>query len=300
MNRREVLQETMPSLPESVKSETNPFRHICAGQLNFRVFVQGDGPPVLLFHGFPDTLTVWRKLIPHLLAAGYQVIAFDQRGCGESDAPRGTENYRIAQIVDDIPLLLDALGIRQPVGVIGHDWGAAIAWGLAIFHPARVHSLVAASVGHLQSYGRAGFTQKFVKGFYTLWFQLRGVAEWELLRDGGKGLRHWLGDHADFPDILARMQRPGRLTAALAWYRANLFSVLFHRWPRCAVPTLGLWSEHDAYLTEAQMKDSARFVDAPWRYQRIADCGHWIPLERPEELAAAAIDWFDRYGRPKA
>jgi len=266
---------------------------ISARGLTFRVSDQGVGEPVLLLHGFPDDLEVWSQVTPLLLAAGYRVIAFDQRGCGESDIPDAVEHYAIRQIVDDIPALLAELGIREPVYVMGHDWGSAIAWAFALYYPESVRALVAVSVGHLHSYGHAGLQQKLLKGFYTLWFQLRGLAEWYLLKGGG--LARWLGNQPDAERIIQRMARPGRLTAGLNWYRANLLPVLTGSWPRCTRPTLGIWSSEDKFLTEAQMRDSAAQLDAPWGYQRIEGCGHWIPKEQPERLAELAIAWFGQY-----
>ena len=273
-----------------------PPRRIRVGDFALNVQVAGEGGPVLLLHGFPDSLTVWREVTPQLVAAGYRVIAFDQRGFGESDAPAGVGNYRIEAIVADIPRLLAALGIAGPVHVMGHDWGAVIAWCLALAHPARVCDLVAISVGHPLAYGRAGFEQKIGKGLYTLGFQLRGLAEAWFLRNQGRGLRRWLAAHHPDPDEVVRdMSRPGRLTAGMNWYRANLTSVLFGTWPRCRVPTLGMWSSGDRYLTEAQMQASGKLVDAPWEYRRIDDCGHWIPLQRPDAVASVALDWFARH-----
>lgn len=278
----------------TMKAET-PLR-IRVGDVTLNVQVAGEGEPVLLLHGFPDSLTVWRDVTPQLVAAGYRVIAFDQRGFGESDAPAGVANYRIEAIVADIPRLLAALGIAGPVHVIGHDWGAVIGWCLALAHPARVRDLVAISVGHPQAYGRAGFAQKIGKGLYVLGFQFRGLAESWFLRNRGHGLRNWLAAaHPDHDAVVRDMSRPGRLTAGMNWYRANLMGVLFGAWPRCAVPTLGMWSSGDRYLTEAQMRDSGKLVDGAWEYRRIDDCGHWIPLQRPEAVAAAALDWFGRH-----
>ena len=263
--------------------------------LTFRVSDQGVGAPLLLLHGFPDDLHIWSKVTPLLLAAGYRVIAFDQRGCGESDIPQGVDQYRIRQLVDDIPAVLEQLGIREPVYVMGHDWGSAIGWAFALYYPQSVRALVAVSVGHLRSYGRAGLQQKLGKGLYTLWFQLRGVAEWYLLKRGG--LARWLGNAPDSAESIRRMSRPGRLTAGLNWYRANLLPVVLSDWPRCSRPTLGIWSSQDRFLTEAQMRDSEKQMDAPWRYQRIENCGHWIPKEQPDLLASLANDWFAMHSR---
>lgn len=277
----------------------NAAARIRVGDIDLNVLDAGKGEPVLLLHGFPDSLTVWRAVVPELVAAGYRVIAFDQRGFGNSDAPAGVANYRIAAIVADITRLLDVLGVSGPLHVMGHDWGAVIAWALALAHPQRVRDLVAVSVGHPQAYGRSGFDQKFRKGLYTLGFQLRGLAEAWLLRDQGRGLRNWLAArHPDPGAVVRDMSRPGRLTAGMNWYRANLVGVLFGAWPRCTVPVLGMWSSGDRYLTEAQMTNSGRLVDAEWEYRRVDDCGHWIPLECPGAVLAAACEWFGRHPLP--
>lgn len=275
-----------PSLPGAC-------RRVEARGLHFRVFDQGSGTPLLLLHGFPDDLGIWSDVAPYLLDAGYRVIAFDQRGCGETSMPLGVGQYSLRKIVDDIPAVLSELGIHEPVYVMGHDWGSAIAWAFAMYYPERVRALVAVSVGHLRCYGRAGLEQKLVKGLYTLWFQLRGLAEWYLLRCGG--LARWLGNEPDIEQIIQRMSRPGRLTAGLSWYRANLLSVVFGNWPRISRPTLGIWSDGDKFLTEAQMRDSSSQMDADWAYERIDSCGHWIPKEQPQRLARLAIDWYGKH-----
>ena len=228
-------------------------KFIKVGALNFKVCVQGEGKPLLLLHGFPDDHTVWQKVVPLMVDKGYQVIFFDQRGCGESDAPVGRKHYKIRAIVDDIPGILDQLSINQPVSLISHDWGAVIGWCLCLFYPERIRAHVAISVGHPQSYGRAGLKQKLYKGFYTLWFQIAGLAEYYLMHGG---FNRWLSRHDDSAGVLKRMSRPGRLTAALNWYRANLIDILFAKWPRCKVPTLGIWSSEDPYLTEEQLSHS--------------------------------------------
>nr|WP_239482063.1 alpha/beta hydrolase [Pseudomonas insulae] len=126
-----------------------------------------------------------------------------------------------------------------------------------------------------------------------MWFQLRGLAELYLLCGGG--LRRWVGSGRDLQTTITQMERPGRLTAALSWYRANLLPVLLGSWPRCQRPTLGIWSSDDTYLTEGQMCDSQRYVDASWAYQSIEGCGHWVQLEQPQRLVELAVDWFRQH-----
>ncbi|MEL0168985.1 MAG: alpha/beta fold hydrolase [Pseudomonadaceae bacterium] len=268
-------------------------RFVSARGLQFRVFDQGQGAPVLLLHGFPDSLDLWAATAQPLLAAGYRVIAYDQRGYGESDAPRSTAAYDIEEIAADAPAILDALGITQPVYLMGHDWGAVVAWAVTLFYPERVRALVAVSVGHPQSYSRGGLEQKLSKGLYIVLFQLRGLTEWYLLRAGG--MRKWLGSGKHIDNVMRRMSRPGRLTAALNWYRANFKRGLFGKWGQAERPTLGVWSSDDAYLTETQMVNSQRYVNSTWQYQRIDQCGHWIPLEQPDRLANLALDWFSQH-----
>jgi pimeloyl-ACP methyl ester carboxylesterase len=265
-------------------------RQIKAGALNFRVFDEGSGEPVLLLHGFPDNLLMWEDVANDLLSRGYRVIAFDQRGFGKTDMPKGRRHYTAQLIAGDIPLLLNALDVKTPVNIISHDWGAVIGWCAAMFHPERVKSLVVASVGHPQSYGKAGVYQKFIKGFYTLWFQLKYIAEFYLLNGG---MKRWCASHPDYPGVMEAMSKPGRLTAAINWYRANFISILLKSWPRCTVPTLGIWSSQDRFLTEAQMTKSARYMDAPWAYRRLDAAGHWIPYEHPKTLVNWACNWFE-------
>lgn len=257
-----------------------------------RYYDKGEGMPLLLLHGFPDDLTVWKKMIPLLLDRKYRVIAFDQRGFGESDILPSQKDYRIPNIVSDIPVLLENLNIKEAVYVMGHDWGSVIAWAFCLAHPERVRASVNISVGHPESYRRSGISQKLCKGFYTLWFQITGLAEL-YLKAGG--LQRWLGRYPE-PDVaIQKMLRKGRLTAGLSWYRANFSEILFQRWPDCKVPSLSVWSDGDAFLTEKQVLESERYMSAKWGYLKVENTGHWIPLEQPELLSEQAVLWFEQY-----
>jgi pimeloyl-ACP methyl ester carboxylesterase len=264
---------------------------IPTGEVALNVRISGDGPTVLLLHGFPDSGDLWRGVAPLLVTAGYRVLAPDLRGFGESDAPVGRRHYALDRVVADVVALLDQLGDARPVHVVGHDWGAVVAWCLAIEHPQRVRSSVVISVGHPWEYAHAGLEQKR-KGLYTILVQFRGLAEAWMSRDNFSGMRRFAPGHPDLDACVRAMSRPGRLTAGLNWYRANLVRVLFGRWPACQVPTLGIWSSGDPYLVEGQMRQSGRRMAAAWDYARIEDAGHWLPLEQPQRIAALALDWF--------
>jgi len=262
-------------------------KKIDLGDVELNVQVIGQGPAVLLLHGFPDSNALWRQVTPLLVDAGYQVIAPDQRGFGESSAPRGTTNYRIEYIVRDAIGLMDALGVDK-AHLVGHDWGAVIGWFLAGEHSDRFHSLTAVSVGHPRAYANAGPDQKR-KGLYTFLFQLRGLAEWYLRANDFARFRKWVRNYPEADNWISDLSRPGRLEAALGWYRVNLGRMLTGRHPRCPLPTLGIWSSRDFALAESQMTRSAEFVDAAWRYERLEGLSHWIPLEAPEELSRLVL-----------
>ncbi len=158
-------------------------RRISTGEVELSTVIAGTGPPLLLLHGFPDSAEVWRYQIPALAEAGYTVIAPDLRGFGRSDAPAHRAAYRVDCILADMLGLLRALDISQPVGLIGHDWGAAVGWLLCMRHPDRVSRFAALSVGHPEAYRRASLRQK-LKAWYTLAFQLEGLAERMIAANG--------------------------------------------------------------------------------------------------------------------
>jgi len=269
-------------------------RTVVVGEVRLNVEQRGHGPPILLLHGFPDSLRLWDAVAPRLEAAGYHVITLDQSGCGASEAPAGLQHYHIDRLVADAAGVLKALGSHAPVHVMGHDWGAVVTWCLAITRPELVRSAVAISVGHPTEYARAGLEQKR-KGLYTIGWQFPMLAERWLVAGNWARMRHWLRQHPDPESCLRNLARPGRLTAGLNWYRANLRSMLIKSWPPCAVPMLGIWGSEDHCLAEDQMARSGRRVSGAWRYERIEGAGHWLPLEDPQRIASLAIDWFSQH-----
>jgi pimeloyl-ACP methyl ester carboxylesterase len=264
-------------------------RKIEVNGIALNVIIEGEGPDVMLVHGFPDSHWVWRHQIPALVKAGYRVIAPDLRGFGDSEAPIGPSNYRLDRLVDDLRALLDALGIER-VRLIGHDWGAACGWLLARAHPARVERYIAMSLGHLDAYARGGIEQK-LKGWYVLFFQLPGIAEWAMRAGNWWLFRLITGSHPELAVWKREMSRPGRLTAAMGVYRANL-DLLSRRNRPVKVPVMGMWSTGDRYLARGQMTESRRYVEGPWRYEEVAGVSHWLQLDAPERVNALLIDYL--------
>jgi pimeloyl-ACP methyl ester carboxylesterase len=253
----------------------------------------GNGEAVLLIHGWPDTHALWDHQVAALRAAGYRTIAPDLRGFGASDKPEGVEHYAIPFLYTDLVGVLDHLGVER-AHVVGHDWGAAIAWVFGILAPDRVRSLTALSVGHPGAFSRAGMAQR-EKSWYMLLFQFVDVAEQWLMQDGWQNFREW-SHHPAADEVAARLANPADLTATLNLYRANvppaaLVGAPFDA-PPITVPVMGVWSDRDFALTEAQMVDSARYVSGPWRYETIAGVDHWMTLEAPERVSALLLDFL--------
>jgi pimeloyl-ACP methyl ester carboxylesterase len=266
-------------------------RRIRIGEVELSATIAGTGPPLLLLHGFPDAAEVWRYQVPVLAEAGYTVIAPDMRGFGRSDAPADRAAYRIDYILDDLLGLLRARDITQRVGLVGHDWGAAVGWLFCMRHADRVARFAALSVGHPAAYRSAGLRQK-LKGWYILAFQLEGLAERMIAADRFRFLRRVQPTQEDGERWVADLTRPGRLTAALNWYRANFRPFLSARFPAVSVPVLGVFGTEDVALTEEQMMESAAYVRAEWRYVRMSGVGHWLQIERPDETNQLLLEWF--------
>ena len=269
-------------------------RRVTGDGVELAIRDEGEGQPVLLIHGFPDSSRLWRHQIPALTASGMRAIAPDLRGFGESDKPEAVESYAVPHGVADMVAVLDELGIER-AHVVGHDFGAVVGWVLAALHPECVERLVVMSVGHPAT-GRLRTLEDREKAWYQLLFQFTGVAEELLRRDDWKLFREWLRDDGDVEHYLHDLARPGALTAGLNWYRANLSPQveLARRTPPPAVaaPTLGIWSSGDNYLTEHRMVRSAEHVTGPWRYERIEDASHWLQLDQPARVSDLLVEFL--------
>lgn len=266
---------------------------IRANGLTFNLSSIGTGTPVLLLHGFPDSLKLWRHVMEPLAASGYRVIAYDQRGFGESDAPGREGDYHLDLIVADAVAILEQLEIKEPVYIVGHDWGAFVGWLFCLKHPQLVRKFVAVSVGHPLAFKHAGLQQK-LKSWYVFFFQLRGIAERQLSKNNWAAFRKMAKGYPEADHWIADMSRPGRLTAALNWYRANFTLFIGGKFGKCKVPTMGVHSPQDVALTVKQMVDSEKYMDAQWKYVNIEHSSHWIPLDQPKELLNLCSEWFEQ------
>ena len=256
---------------------------VTSNGVELHVEVHGDGDPVLLLHGWPDDAGLWRNQVPALTGAGFRVITPDLRGFGRSARPAGQGRLPAGEFRrrrGSGPRSRRRARDRR-VHVVGHDWGAAVAWLTAMYLPDRVRTLTALSVPHLAA---PDTVRQREMAWYQLFFQFEEVAEATLRYDDWAALRELAPGYQDVDRAIANLSRPGALTASLNWYRANLAPRMpgpRPQLPPVKAPTLGIWSDGDRYLDGARMRASGGLVKGPWRYEEIKGATHWIPLDAP-------------------
>lgn len=260
--------------------------------------VTGEGPTVLMLHGWPDTSALWDEVTPGLVAAGYRVGAPDLRGCGLSTKPTDAERYAMRHLIGDVAALIEALGVDR-VSLVGHDWGANLAWAVAAYRPELVERLVVLSVGHPTSFRSAGLDQQ-MRSWYTLLFATEGLGERFLRKNDYEAMRTWLG-HPRVESIIEELERDGQMSTHLLWYRANLPPESFVAdppiLPPILAPTLGVWSSGDRALSERQMAGSKDYCTNGFEFLRLEGYGHWLPLEAPDVVVEAVLGFLGRKSR---
>ncbi len=279
------------------------------GSIEMNVTEQGTGEPVLLLHGFPELAHSWRHQLPALAAAGYRAIAPDMRGFGGTTAPEAVEAYDILALAGDVVGLLDALDLESAV-VVGHDWGADVAWKTALVHPSRVRAVAGLSVPFIPR-APAPPTQimreHIGEGFYIVWFQAPGVAEAALSRDVRRTLLarevwgaawaerddadprpEWLSEE-DLEVYVETFERTG-FTGGLNWYRnidRNWEVLAPYADLRIEQPALFLTGSRDPVASFMPHQAMEGWVTDLREVVVIEGAGHWVQQERPDEVNAA-------------
>ncbi len=262
--------------------------------LTFDVMDSGpmDGTPVVLLHGFPQRATMWAKLSPQLHEAGLRTFAPDQRGYSAGARPRSRFAYRLKTLVSDIIALIDEIG--STVHLVGHDWGGAVAWAAAARHMDRIASITAVNCAHpLAALPSLVLSDQAWRLRYQVPFQTPW-AEHSLSRIGGWGerlMRSWGMDD----EMLARMHREvvgdAALRGALNWYRAMPLSTpRDFAGLRIQVPATFVGGDADVTIGPFMSRRTERFVDAPYRFVEITDGNHFLPDQRPVDVADAIIE----------
>jgi pimeloyl-ACP methyl ester carboxylesterase len=274
-------------------------RDIDVNGVRLHCVVEGEGPLVLLLHGFPETSRAWRKQMP-VLAQRFQVVAPDLRGFGASDKPKGIAAYRTSVVADDIVALTHAFGAER-AHVVGHDWGGGVAWTLATLHPEAVDRLVVLNCPHpavMQKALRSNWTQ-IRKSWYIFAFQLPWLPEWSFRRDGAKAIKDSLRRTAKRPDTFSdadldayarAFNAPGAATAALNYYRAAARSRVARG--KIKAPTLLIWAVDDFALGIELTNGMDGLFENPPRIEYVPDASHWLMEERPEVVNRLLLEFL--------
>jgi epoxide hydrolase 4 len=274
-------------------------RMVAANGLTFEVDTCGEGDRLALcLHGFPEHAVSWRHQLPMLARLGYRAWAPNQRGYGRSSRPPRVADYRIDHLLGDVAALIDASGAHSTV-LIGHDWGAAIAWYFAAKRIRPLDALIILNVPHPACFREKLSTwRQLRKSWYIFWFQVPFLPEWSLGRGEGRAIGDIFlrtgGSPGNFPDSVREVYRaqarmPGALTAMLNWYRAAFRSSLLWRsvenLPVIETPTLLIWGENDVALDKSTTEGTDRFVrNLTMRY--LPGVSHWVQQDAPEAVNA--------------
>jgi pimeloyl-ACP methyl ester carboxylesterase len=280
---------------------------VAANGLGFRCLASGPdhGDLVLLLHGFPEGAESWTAQLAALGEAGYLAVAPDLRGYGGTDCPEGEEAYRMPHLIADVEGLIAAFG-RERCHLAGHDWGTLVGWSVSSHRPDRVATWSALSVGHPQAFAdtiRDDEDQRRRSSYIGL-FQQAGRAEAVLSEDGWRRLRDFyrIGPDpeaispAQVEAFVTGMMRPGRLTAALSYYRANLSPEAQRAFPAApnpiTAPTQLIWGDQDPALGPGPARLTERYVAGEYRLEVLSGAGHWLQFERPAEVSRLLLEWI--------
>ncbi len=252
-----------------------------------------DGPLVILLHGFPEFSYSWRKQIPHLASAGYRVWAPDQRGYNLSDKPNGIAAYTLDELAADVVGLIDAAKQKQAI-LIGHDWGAGVAWWVATKYPDRLSKMVVMNVPHgavMQKFIRSNLAQ-LLKSWYIFFFQvpwlpekLAGLGNWSFLAKLlKKTSRRGAFTDDDLDKYRQAWSQPKAYRSMLNWYRAYVQKPpAIPANPRITVPTMLIWGARDAFLSREMAQPSIDLCD-DGRLEFIDKATHWVQHEEAERV----------------
>ena len=270
----------------------------------------GDGPLVLLLHGFPEFWYSWREQIPALAEASYHVVAPDMRGYNTSEKPHGVESYRTEELVGDVVGLIDHFDEAEAY-VVGHDWGGAVAWEVGIRHPERVARLAVLNAPHPGRFREVLRTPARLKrSWYMFFFQLPWLPEAFLSARNYDAIEGVFRDSTENPDAFseADIQRyvdaaaqPGALTGSINYYRAlfrdyvprELRSLLGEsgHTPDVRVPTLLIWGMEDFALGNELTEDLDRWI-SDLRVERLPDASHWVQNDASEDVNELLVDFL--------
>lgn len=269
-----------------------------AGTFDALVAGHPGGRQVLLLHGFPEAAIQWDHQLGALGAAGYHAVAPDQRGYSPGVRPAAVEEYRLDELVADVFRIADVLGWAD-FDLVGHDWGAIVAWTAAARRPDRVRTLVALSVPHPTPFAEAtrADEDQAQRSAYVQLFRQSGTAERRLLADDAALLRKVYDrklSRGRVDEYVRRLSEPGALTAALNWYRATKLSAMDV--PPVEVPTVYLWGTEDVAVGSTAALATEKYVTGPYRFAMLQDLSHWLSEEAAGLITDVLLAHLSDYG----
>jgi epoxide hydrolase 4 len=279
------------------------------GEVRLHYVEAGEGPLVVLLHGFPEFWYAWRFQIPALVAAGFRVVAPDMRGYNLSSRPPGVERYSLHHLSGDIRDLVRDLG-EESAFLAGHDWGGAVAWATAMTQPALVGRLAILNMPHPRRFLEGLRTpRQLLKSWYIFFFQLPGLPEravrarrWAFLRYGFEhDARPGAFTAEDIDRYIEAWSQPGAATATINYYRA-----IFRRSPKqtmvrlrpVTAPTLVIWGERDHHLGAELAEPDPADVPNLEPVVRLPAASHWVLQDEPERVSQLLADFFSESGPP--
>jgi len=281
---------------------------ISTNGLNFHMVSQGEGPVVLMLHGFPENWYSWRHQLSALAQHGYKAVAMDMRGYNLTDRPTRVSDYRMPLLVADVEGLISALGCEK-VHLVGHDWGGVVAWTFGARHPERLLSLTILNSPHPKAFAwhlKHNFRQ-LRRSWYMFFFQIPILPEL-LIRLAAdqtfvRTFRGWAIHKEMFSDDVIDffkkpMLQPGALTAGINYYRAMLRNVKTlneaQQFPKISVPTQVIWGENDRALGKELCDGLEDYFENHFELHFIPNCSHWVQQEEPDKVNELLVDFFKR------
>ena len=250
-----------------------------------------DGQPFVLLHGFPETNKSWQETAEILNQNGYRTFAVNQRGYSLGAQPQNRRDYRSSALVEDVNALIDM--IQQQVYLVGHDWGAVVAWDVAQRYPEKIKHLITISVPHKAAFMRSMFSSnQLLKSYYIGLFQLPKIPEllFEKLPKLGRGLLKDSGMTAkQLEDFQQDIVVEKRLSSALNWYRGLPFSSNKNLTQPVCVPTLFIWGKHDSAIGSKSVALNHHYVKAAYK-EIVMDATHWIPVQNAKQLSQHILE----------
>ena len=278
-------------------------RDIEANGLTFRAREHGDGEPVLLLHGFPETSRMWEPLMEKLAEEGYHCLAPDQRGYSPGARPDDAGEYNYANFAADAAGFMDAMNWER-VHLIGHDWGALAGWATVGTTPERIQSWTSLSIPHIRSFGtaiRENDEQKEKSG-YVNFFRQEGTAETALSANDYAGIRGLFAEthvQDEIDEYINVLSQEGALTGALNWYRGSEGIRPDQddgsAWGPVATPTLFIWGNQDMAIGRVAAEGTKQYMTGPYEFIDL-DAGHWIIQEVFDKVTGPITAHLKRNG----